>query len=144
MKDKDYRSAAKKVSTMANVEGHAEHVLVTLSGISRDDADTVFNVLHGCYRSDDAYAGLPQHPREEHPVVWTSTFEVTPTRTEPEPTALTAPIMADLQGCPCQVEQIREVLARAFVIEDRGKVPGDQEREVELRLVPHEAGPEHG
>lgn len=120
---------------MANVEWHAEHVLVTLTGISRDDADAVFDVLHRCYRSDEAYAGLPEHMLEGHPVVWTSTFEVTPTHPEPEPTTLTAPITADLQGCPCQVEQMREVLDRAFAVEDRGRVPGDQERQMEVRLV---------
>ncbi|ADI10526.1 hypothetical protein SBI_07406 [Streptomyces bingchenggensis BCW-1] len=120
---------------MASVEWHAEDVTVTLTGNSRDDADVVFDALHHCYRSDDAYAGLPEHPLEGHPVVWTSTFEVTPSHPEPEPTALTAPITADLQGCPCQVELMREVLARAFAVEDHGKVAGDQEREVELRLV---------
>ncbi|MEU0810822.1 hypothetical protein [Streptomyces sp. NPDC005970] len=120
---------------MANVEWHAEHVLVTLTGISRDDADAVFDVLHRCYRSDEAYAGLPEHMLEGHPVVWTSTFEVTPSHPEPEPTTLTAPITADLQGCPCQVEQMREVLARAFAIEERGRVAGDQERQMEVRLV---------
>ncbi|MDT0542367.1 MULTISPECIES: hypothetical protein [Streptomyces] len=120
---------------MANVEWHAEDVLVTLTGISRDDADAVFDVLHRCYRSDEAYAGLPEHMLEGHPVVWTSTFEVTPSRPEPEPTTLTAPITADLQGCPCQVEQMREVLARAFAIEERGRVAGDQERQMEVRLV---------
>ncbi|OPF70804.1 hypothetical protein VT50_0235805 [Streptomyces antioxidans] len=112
----------------------ASQVLVAVSGISRDDAETVFGVLRTAYASDQATADLPQDAGEGRPTVWTSVFEVADPRAEPRPASLTAPVTADLQGGPLQVRQMADVLARAFEVRERGAVAGDQERELRLRL----------
>ncbi|MEU4896701.1 hypothetical protein AB0B12_14570 [Streptomyces sp. NPDC044780] len=112
----------------------AGQVLVALSGISRDDAEAVFGVLRTCYRSDDAFADLPQDATEGRPTVWTSTFEVADTRGEPRPASLTAPVTAELQGGPSQVRQMADVLSHAFEVRQQGVVAGDEEQEVRLRL----------
>lgn len=120
---------------MASPERSAVQVVVALSGHSKEDADAVFGVLHACYPSGPASDAPP--PREEaegHPTVWSATFEVSGARQEPVPTSLGAPLTADLQGGPRQVEQLRDVLATAFAVQDEGRAAGDQERELHLRL----------
>lgn len=122
------------VFTMASLDGPATQVVVALSGHSKEDADAVFGVLHACYPSAPASDTPPREEAEGHPTVWSVTFEVSGTRQEPAPTSLGAPLTADLQGGPRQVEQLREVLATAFVVRDEGRAAGDQERELRLRL----------
>lgn len=124
----------RKVFTMASQEGAATQVVVALSGHSREDADAVFGVLHACYSSDPASGAPPREEAEGHPTVWSATFDVAGVRQEPAPTPLRAPLTADLQGGPREVEQLRDVLARAFVVRDEGRMAGDQERELHLRL----------
>ncbi|MEU2206283.1 hypothetical protein ABZ654_00980 [Streptomyces hygroscopicus] len=119
----------------------ASQVLVALSGISRQDAEAVFGVLRVCYRSDQAYADLPQDATEGRPTVWTSTFEAADTREEPRPASLTAPVTAELQGGPRAVRQMADVLARAFTVRELGVVAGDQEQELRLRLSSDRSGP---
>ncbi|MFF7654057.1 hypothetical protein ACFZCY_30210 [Streptomyces sp. NPDC007983] len=119
---------------MASQERSATQVVVALNGHSKEDADTVFGVLHACYPSGPASDAPPREEADGHPTVWSATFEVAGVRQEPTPTPLGAPLTADLQGGPRQVEQLRDVLATAFVVRDEGRMAGDQERELHLRL----------
>ncbi|MFI0773790.1 hypothetical protein [Streptomyces sp. NPDC021212] len=119
---------------MASPEEVATQVVVTLSGHSKQDADAVFGVLGACYPADPASAASPREEAEGHPTVWSATFDVAGPRQEPAPAPLAAPLTADLQGGPREVEQLRDVLARAFVVRDEGRMAGDQERELHLRL----------
>ena len=122
------------VFTMASLDGAAAQVVVALSGHSKEDADAVFGVLRACYPSDPASDTPPRAEAEGHPTVWSATFEVSGTRQEPTPAPLGASLTADLQGGPRQVEELREVLSRAFAVRDESRMAGDQEREVHLRL----------
>ncbi|RNG34100.1 hypothetical protein EEJ42_06645 [Streptomyces botrytidirepellens] len=120
--------------TMAIPERSAAQVVVALSGHSKEDADAVFGVLHACYPSGPATDAQPREEAEGHPTVWSATFEVSGARQELAPTPLGAPLTADLQGGPREVEQLRDVLATAFAVRDEGRAAGDQERELHLRL----------
>ncbi|MFI0816540.1 hypothetical protein ACH4TX_36470 [Streptomyces sp. NPDC021098] len=119
---------------MASPEQSAAQVVVALSGHSKEDADAVFGVLHACFPSGPHSDAPPREEAEGHPTVWSETFEVAGVRREPAPTPLGAPLTADLQGGPRQVEQLRDALATTFAVRDEGRMAGDQERELRLRL----------
>ncbi|MDT3400320.1 hypothetical protein RKE29_27545 [Streptomyces sp. B1866] len=112
-------------------------VTVALSGSSRDDADAVLGTLRAYFPCDRPAGEPPREAAEGRPTVWTSTFDVgedAGERAQAGPAALTAPVTADVQGGPHQVEQVRAALARTFLVREQGATAGDQEREVRLRL----------
>jgi hypothetical protein len=117
----------------------AAEVMVVLTGCAPEDADRVFGALGAVF---PACSGLgPGHPgvagaRREHPVVWTNCFDVRSHGEAAHHTLLGGPVKAALLGGTHAVREIEDALSKAFAVEEIGKVAGDQEVEVRLRLTP--------
>ncbi|MDQ0945485.1 hypothetical protein [Streptomyces sp. V1I1] len=116
-------------------------VVVTLSGCSKEDADTVFRVLGHSFASDRADDDAPQYTPHPHLSVWTATFDVAPTHapdrpaTDPDkPPRLSAALQVGIQGGYWAVDRTRDALAAAFEVTEEGMAAGDQEKDVQLRL----------
>ncbi|WP_393087484.1 hypothetical protein [Streptomyces sp. LN704] len=111
-------------------------VTVSLTGASKEDAATVFDVLRTAFPADRAAGDVLQEQEAGHPVVWTADFE--PTREQLSVPAAPAPIegslTATLQGGYVAVDQLCEALGAAFAVQERGTASGDQEKEVDLQL----------
>ncbi|MGW8889113.1 hypothetical protein [Streptomyces sp. NPDC055749] len=108
-------------------------VTVTLSGSSKEDAAGVLRALRTAFPTGGPDP-VPQEQPGDQPVVWTAEIEPTQQRARTEPTTLTAPVTATLQGGYLAVDQSCEALGTAFVVEEHGTASGDQEKEVDLRL----------
>ncbi|MER5767309.1 hypothetical protein [Streptomyces sp. NPDC001985] len=119
---------------MNSRENPGAPVEVTITGCSREDADTVFHVLGEAYASDRAADDTPEYVSEGHTTVWSATFEVTDVRPEARPVRLGAPVEAGVQGGYWAVDRMRETLAASFAVHDEGMAAGDQEKDVQLRL----------
>jgi hypothetical protein len=109
-------------------------VVVALNGNSKDDAHAVFGALRTAFATDRPADDPPQDVSEDRPTVWTATFDVSGVRAQPEPTRLTAPVTASVQGGYAAVDNLRRTLAAAFAVQVVGTAAGDQEEEVQLRL----------
>ncbi|MFD8425013.1 hypothetical protein [Streptomyces sp. NPDC059466] len=111
-------------------------VTVSLTGASKEDATTVFDVLRTAFPAERAAADILQEQEAGHPVVWTAEFE--PTREHPStpaaPTPLEGSLTATLQGGYVAVDRLCEALGAAFAVHEEGTASGDQEKEVDLRL----------
>lgn len=108
---------------------------MTLTGCSREDADTVFRALARSYTSDRAAHETPQDTTEGHDTVWTTTFDVSHPLAGPEPVTLAAPVTAELQGGYWAVDRMTETLDASFAVLREGTAAGDQEKDVQLRLT---------
>ncbi|MGW6455771.1 hypothetical protein ACWF94_07550 [Streptomyces sp. NPDC055078] len=125
---------------MKSTEQLATPVVVTITGCTREDADTVFRLLGRLYASDRADDDTPEYVSEGHVAVWTATFDVAEARTAPGPVPLTSPVEAEMQGGYWAVDRLREALASAFDVRAEAMAAGDQEKDVQLRLE-NKAGP---
>ncbi|MFK0019654.1 hypothetical protein [Streptomyces sp. NPDC090798] len=109
-------------------------VTVSLTGASKQDAATVFDVLRRAFPIDrPSDAALHERPGD-HPVVWTAEFEPTQERIPTGPTPLEGSLTATLQGGYVAVDQLCEALRASFAVHERGTASGDQEKEVDLQL----------
>ncbi|MET9253984.1 hypothetical protein [Streptomyces sp. NPDC003717] len=117
---------------------HPEAVSLELSGCSKEDARTVFDVLGTCYSSDRDAGDVPRDYHEVRPTVWLGTFDVTEERRgQCDPAHLAASVEADVQGGYWAIERFRTTLDSLFTVHDLSGASGDQERELHLRLESH-------
>ncbi|RLV01535.1 hypothetical protein CTZ27_13710 [Streptomyces griseocarneus] len=116
-----------------------DHVSVHLTGCHHQDAGAVFRALETAFpegaaepRSETAAAG------PEHPMVWCMVVDARTRRTPSEAAdvPLQGPVDVDLFGAADPVRQVKEELEAAFIVENRGTVPGEHELEARLRLTP--------
>lgn len=108
-------------------------VTVSLTGTSREDAATVFDVLRTAFPTDRS-STVPEDPPGSRPAVWTAEFAPADDRIPTGPAPLEGPVSATLQGGYLAVDLLREALNGAFAVQERGTASGDQEKEVDLRL----------
>ncbi|MFD5814184.1 hypothetical protein [Streptomyces sp. NPDC127038] len=108
-------------------------VTVSLTGTSRKDAATVFGMLRTAFPTD-LHVGVPEDPPGSRPAVWTAEFAPADDRIPTGPAPLDGQVSATLQGGCLAVDLLREALDAAFAVQERGTAPGDQEKEVDLRL----------
>ncbi|MFI6288327.1 hypothetical protein ACIBCM_26865 [Streptomyces sp. NPDC051018] len=122
---------------MNRTDEHAEPVTVTISGCTKEDAHTVFQVLRRSYACDRAAADRPEYVSEGHTTVWTATFDVSDTVPGggAGPVSLTDAVEAEMQGGYWAVDRMTEALAASFDVRQEGTAAGDQEKDVQLRLV---------
>ncbi|MFJ5829234.1 hypothetical protein [Streptomyces sp. NPDC093089] len=111
-------------------------VTVQLCDCSREDAQTVFDVLDSVYELEDTATPNPQTATGPAPTVWTATFDTAGGRhQEVAPTHLTALVGATLTGGYRAVDEVQKVLATGFDIQSSQAVSGDQETEARLLLA---------
>ncbi|MGW8994462.1 hypothetical protein ACWGRF_31660 [Streptomyces zhihengii] len=120
---------------MNTAQEHEESVVVTLTGCSPEDADTVFRALGRSYTSDRAAHETPTDTAEGHDTVWATTFDVSHPLAGPEPVTLAAPVTVELQGGYWAVDRMTETLNASFAVREEGMAAGDQEKDVQLRLT---------
>ncbi|MFE4924478.1 hypothetical protein [Streptomyces sp. NPDC056661] len=110
-------------------------VTVSLTGASKEDVATVFEVLRTAFPTDRPSDTEPQDQPGDHPAVWTAQFEPTQDRipTGPPPPLEGSPT-ATLQGGHVAVDQLCEALGAAFAVHKQGTASGDQEQEVDLQI----------
>ncbi|MEU9286186.1 hypothetical protein AB0D57_16055 [Streptomyces sp. NPDC048275] len=109
-------------------------VTVSLTGASKQDAATVFDVLRTAFPIDRPADVVPHEQPGDRPAVWTAEFEPTQKRVPIGPTPLEGSLSATLQGGYVAVDQLCEALRAAFAVDERGTASGDQEKEVDLQL----------
>ncbi|MBA4860778.1 hypothetical protein H1V43_05165 [Streptomyces sp. PSKA54] len=123
------------------VQAHEPEVTVELSECSAQDAHTVFSALRTSFGCDRRPNEVPHEAHATRPTVWNATFDVC----EPgaagklgavaEPAELSGPVVANIQGGYHAVDRMRDTLGAVFAVEVVGKVSGDQETEIQLRLT---------
>lgn len=114
----------------------AAEVTVVLTGCAPQDADAVFGALGTAFPASSRSAQRTgRTARGGHPVVWTDCIDVRTRGAAVPQVALSGPVRAALLGGTRAVEEIRGALARAFGVEEQGRVAGDQEVEIRLRLT---------
>ncbi|MGC4979302.1 hypothetical protein OG410_05490 [Streptomyces sp. NBC_00659] len=109
-------------------------VTVSLTGVSKEDVATVFGVLRTAFPTDRPAADVPHEQPGDRPPVWSADFDPTEERIPTGPTPLEGSVSATLQGGYVAVDRLREALSGSFAVEEQGTAPGDQEKEVDLRL----------
>lgn len=108
-------------------------VTVSLTGASKEDAATVFDVLRTAFPTDRPSGDVLHDQSGDHPV-WTAEFEPTEERIPTGPTPLEGSVAATLQGGYVAVDRLRDALGGSFTVQERGSASGDQEKEVDLEL----------
>ncbi|MFJ7965326.1 hypothetical protein [Streptomyces sp. NPDC096324] len=108
-------------------------VTVSLTGTSREDAASVFDVLRTAFPTDRSL-DVPEDPPGSRPAVWTAEIAPADDRIPTGPAPLEGPVSATLQGGCLAVDLLREALNGAFAVQERGTASADQEKEVDLRL----------
>ncbi|MFI9586713.1 hypothetical protein ACIHCQ_33890 [Streptomyces sp. NPDC052236] len=124
-----------KTTQVESAQHHTTPVVVTLSGCSKEDAHTVFRVLRQTFPCDRADDDVPQYGPHPHATVWTATYEVSPERVPVGPQQLSESVETMLQGGYWGVDRMLETLGAAFDVQDEGMAAGDQEKEVQVRLM---------
>ncbi|WP_445527514.1 hypothetical protein [Streptomyces cyslabdanicus] len=120
---------------MANEPEHPESVSVELSGCTKEDARTVFDVLCACFSSDRCADDVPRDYHEVRPTVWLGTFDVAERRgAERGPARLGSSVVVDVQGGYWAIDRFRTTLDSLFTVQDLCMASGDQERELHVRL----------
>ncbi|MEU4167067.1 hypothetical protein AB0F46_09290 [Streptomyces sp. NPDC026665] len=109
-------------------------VTVSLTGTSREDAVTVFDVLRTAFPTDPPFDDVPEDPPGSRPEVWTADIAPADDRIPTGPAPLEGPVSATLQGGCLAVDLLREALRGAFAVQERGTASGDREKEVDLSL----------
>ncbi|MEW2113952.1 hypothetical protein AB0945_01940 [Streptomyces sp. NPDC005474] len=107
---------------------------VSLTGASKEDSATVFEVLRTAFPTDRPADEVPQGQPGDRSAVWTAEFEPTQEWIPTGPTPLEGSVAATIQGGYLAVDRLREALSAAFDVQERGTASGDQEKEVDLRL----------
>ncbi|MFJ4626691.1 hypothetical protein [Streptomyces sp. NPDC088847] len=108
---------------------------VSLTGASKEDAETVFGVLRTAFPTDRPSDDVPQEQPGDRTAVWTAEFEPTQEWIPTDPLPLEGSVSATIQGGYVAVDQLREALNVTFAVDERGAASGDQEQEVDLRLT---------
>ncbi|MFJ9248610.1 hypothetical protein [Streptomyces sp. NPDC101776] len=108
---------------------------VSLTGASKEDAATVFDVLRTAFPTGRSSADVPEEQPGDHSAVWTAEFEPAQERVPIDPLPLDGSVSATLQGAYVAVDQLFEALSTAFAVDHWGVASGDQEKEVDLRLT---------
>ncbi|MET8893253.1 hypothetical protein [Streptomyces albogriseolus] len=120
---------------MVNEPTHPESVSVEISGCGKDDARIVFDTLCACFSSDRCADDVPEELHETRPTVWLGTFDVADAREgEARPARLSSSVDADAYGGYWAIDRFRTTLDALFQVNELGKVSGDQERELHVRL----------
>ncbi|MER6750044.1 hypothetical protein [Streptomyces fungicidicus] len=120
---------------MGSERPHPESVSVEISGCSKDDARIVFDALCACFTSDRCSDDVPEEFSETRPTVWLGTFDVAAPREGARPRArLASSVDADMQGGYWAIDRFRTTLDSLFTMRDLSTVPGDQEKELHVRL----------
>ncbi|MDT0396615.1 MULTISPECIES: hypothetical protein [Streptomyces] len=120
---------------MGSERPHPESVSVEISGCSKDDARIVFDTLCACFTSDRCADDVPEEFSETRPTVWLGTFDVADAREGARPDArLAASVDADVHGGYWAIDRFRTTLDSLFAVHDLTTVPGDQEKELHVRL----------
>jgi hypothetical protein len=111
---------------------HPESVSVEISGCSKHDARTVFDALCSCFDrcSDDG----PEELHPTRPTVWLGTFDVADAHEDARPVRLGSSVVADAHGGYWAIDRFRRTLDSLFTVHDLSTVPGDQEKELHVRL----------
>ncbi|MFJ3925287.1 hypothetical protein [Streptomyces sp. NPDC090022] len=115
----------------------ADQVSVHLSDCTREAATAVFGVLEAAFPDPEAVTPGGPVTLADTATVWSMAVDVKDrtARGAAAAGALGAPATADLYGAADPVRRVREVLATAFDVEDRGTVSGEHELEARLRLT---------
>ncbi|WP_129843377.1 hypothetical protein [Streptomyces sp. RFCAC02] len=113
-------------------------VSVHLTDCGRDAARAVFDVLEAAYPGHEPDLGSGGQPGR--PVVWSMIVSTDAHRDGARPAGapLGEAVDATLTGSPDGVTQVGGVLAGAFRAEETGRVPGEHECEVRVRLTGRE------
>ncbi|MFI1417477.1 hypothetical protein ACH4VX_05695 [Streptomyces sp. NPDC020731] len=120
---------------MGSERPHPESVSVEISGCSKDDARIVFDTLCACFTSDRCSDDVPEEFSETRPTVWLGTFDVADAQEGAPPKArLASSVDADAHGGYWAVDRFRTTLGSLFTVHDLSTVPGDQEKELHVRL----------
>ncbi|MBT3152521.1 hypothetical protein HTV45_16850 [Streptomyces sp. CHD11] len=120
---------------MSNRQPHPESVSVEISGCSKDDARIVFDTLCACFSSDRCSDDVPEEVHETRPTVWLGTFDVADAHESGvRPARLSSSVDADVHGGYWAIDRFRTTLDSLFTVHDLTLVPGDQERELHVRL----------
>ncbi|MEU5162723.1 hypothetical protein AB0G74_24375 [Streptomyces sp. NPDC020875] len=123
------------MTTVNRPDQHTEPVVVTISGCAKEDAHAVFEFLRHSYDCDRGAADRPEYVSPDHPTVWTATFDAASARPPSGPVSLATPVEAEMQGGYWAVDRMTETLTTAFRVERQGTAAGDQEKDVQLRLL---------
>lgn len=119
----------------APVHQEGRDVVVAVTGCTKEDARTVFDVLRRSFASDRAAEDEPRDASKTRPTVWFATVDVSETRAAGVHAPLAAPVLMDVQGGYWAVGRLRRHLAEAFAVRVVGTAAGDQEEEVRLKLA---------
>ena len=120
---------------MGSERPHPESVSVEISGCSKDDARIVFDTLCACFASDRCSDDVPQEFSGTRPTVWLGTFDVADAHEGARPEArLASSVDADAHGGYWAIDRFRTTLGSLFTVHDLSTVPGDQEKELHVRL----------
>ena len=113
---------------------HPHSVSVEISGCSKHDARIVLDALCSCYESDRCADDVPEELHETRPTVRLGTFDVADEHEGSRPVHLASSVDADLHGGYWAIERFRTTLDALFDVHDLSTVPGDQEKELHVRL----------
>ncbi|GGX01845.1 hypothetical protein GCM10010297_24380 [Streptomyces malachitofuscus] len=120
---------------MGSRQPHPESVSVEISGCSKDDARIVFDTLCACFASDRCADDVPEEFHETRPTVWLGTFDVADAHEGGvRPVRLSSSVDADVHGGYWAIDRFRVTLDSLFTVHDLSTVPGDQEKELHVRL----------
>ncbi|MCD9143926.1 hypothetical protein [Streptomyces albireticuli] len=117
----------------------ADHVSIHVTDCGHQDAGAVFRALESAFPEveEPTRSEVQAATGAEHPMVWCMVVDTrtghAPSTATPVP--LSGGVSVDLFGAADPVRKVRQELAAAFSVEDRGTVPGEHELEVRLRLT---------
>ncbi|MFF8567670.1 hypothetical protein ACF06N_22215 [Streptomyces albidoflavus] len=117
-------------------------VLVVLTGADAHDARIVFDALGTAFAPAGPEEGraAAEDDKEGASLLRSALYEAGEQTGHPQVAApLRTVVNVTLQGGYGAVDRVSEILADAFRLEEVGEAPGDQEKEVELRLHPHDS-----
>ncbi|MFE0425778.1 hypothetical protein [Streptomyces sp. NPDC058953] len=120
---------------MSSADQQTEPVVVSISGCAKEDAHAVFEALRHSYDCDRGAGDRPDYVSAGHPTVWTATFDAATARDPAGPVPLTTAVDAEMQGGYWAVDRMTETLSAVFRVERQGSAAGDQEKDVQLRLL---------
>ncbi|MCX5205289.1 hypothetical protein OG897_28005 [Streptomyces sp. NBC_00237] len=121
-------------STPSPAPSSPDLVQVVLSDCAADDATAVLGALGSGFapgRPSDSPGRSPDTGSD----TWTESFAAAEPPASLSGTELKGGVTAELQGAPVAVGRVREALASAFAVEERGSASGDQEVDLQLRLT---------
>ncbi|MEU9163425.1 hypothetical protein AB0D29_24540 [Streptomyces sp. NPDC048424] len=112
----------------------AAEVVVTATHCSEEAARVLLEVLERAFPASSA-EGVAREPGPHgRTTVWCTTVDTADPPVTTEPMGLDGTVEVGLQGGPRAVDRVVAALTDAFVVEDRGTVAGDQEKEIDLLI----------